>query len=331
MESVDFRRWTVKELKYYLTQYDVDMRDIEGTGANGNITKADLINAIEDIEEGITRYSIPNTPNIKIPNTKIPNTKYDFDLLPGDVQAEIFNKDISLSRKSPYISKSISRATNQNVCQLPILLQEIINYINTFVPEKIYVFLVGGIRPQTKFNVNKHYLVRHPKDNQPAGYHAMIDWITLFDNNTVDMRSNYKTDMVVFNTQFFRIAEDAKRVFEYDLLTMYNIYNNRLSCKQHAYAKNKVIATLRSKQLDLNKNVPYTMLLPWYMYLRTNLLQFPVQLPINNYFDYKVTMDEDDNIILVEPYMEPRELIGELKSQCNDMYQLLLKQLNLLE
>lgn len=319
MEPVNFRRWNVKELRAYLIQYGVNMKDIQGSGTNGNITKADLINTIEKIEEGVAFHSQPNRFSSKLSPTKLSPSKYNplsFDQLPGDVQAEIFNKDMSLSRKSPYISKSINRSTNQNICQLPISSQEVVNYVNT------YVFLVGGTRESTKFNVNKNYLVKYPTNNQPAGYYIMVEWIYLNPNNTINLKFDYN------NTDFFRRAAEAQRVLEYDLLTSYHIYNNRLSCNIPFYAKNKVINILNSKQVDLNTS--YVKLLSWYMYLRTNLDQFPVLLPKNNYFDYKVTMDKD-NIILVEPYINPVELMNQLKSQCQHMYQLLLKQLNLLE
>lgn len=47
MES--FEHWTVVELKNYLLQHDISMKDIEGSGKNGNVIKKDLIKAVKKI------------------------------------------------------------------------------------------------------------------------------------------------------------------------------------------------------------------------------------------------------------------------------------------
>ena len=60
MNSYDFHRWTVKELRAYLLQYDIHIKDIQGTGKNGNVIKEDLIRTINEIEEGIQLNETPN-------------------------------------------------------------------------------------------------------------------------------------------------------------------------------------------------------------------------------------------------------------------------------
>lgn len=67
MEPIDFNRWTVKELKEYLIQYDINIEDIQGSGKNGNVIKLDLIRTIEDIEEGIQLNELSMYQNTSVP------------------------------------------------------------------------------------------------------------------------------------------------------------------------------------------------------------------------------------------------------------------------
>lgn len=277
------------------------------------------------IKDGYTFDMLKHGHQTRSKNTYIKtlnNEQFNIELLPEDVQAEIF-KDTALLKKSPYISKTISQSTNQQLCQLAITPQEVIHYVNTYVPEKIYFFLLSGLKSSTKFGVNKFYLVQYPNLNEKAQYEYMTEWIYHRSNN-IKVRSEYTPDRNI-------VAQDIFwRELDYDLLTCYNILTDRLSCKQPSYAKNKVITKLKSKQVDID-NANYTDLLVWFMYLRTNLLQFPVKIPNNKYFNYVVTVNDKNNIILIEPYIEESKFINGLKSECNTMYQQLLKQLNLLE
>lgn len=255
-------------------------------------------------------------------NTLYHVTQFNMSQLPGELQSEIFKQDLSLLRRSPYISKSIKQSVKQELCQTTITLQEVVDYADTVVPEKVYIFPLSGLRPTTKFNVNKYYLVQYPSSTKPSGYNVMIEWID-YINNVISLSYKY------FN-QLNTIKPDSiRKDTTYDLLTCYHVYHRRASCTIKDYAKNKVIHLLKSKQVDLNR-VKYIDLLVWYMYLRTNLQQFPVQLDKNPYFDYKVTVDDQDNIITIEPFTEPFKLISDLKTQCMIMYQQLLQQLNLL-
>lgn len=69
MDDENFNRWTVKDLKEYLLQYDVTTRDIEGTGKNGNVVKNDLIYAIKklhenDINNDVSFIRLDDIPNL---------------------------------------------------------------------------------------------------------------------------------------------------------------------------------------------------------------------------------------------------------------------------
>lgn len=66
------------------------------------------------------------------------------------------------------------------------------------------------------------------------------------------------------------------------------------------------------------------------MYLRTNLQQFPLKLPINPYYDYVVTINDQNTMIEVYPSINPDLLLLQLGNDCDMFYQILLTQLHLL-
>jgi len=47
MESIDFNKLKIPELKEWLLQYNIDDEDIMGTGKNGRLLKIDRINALQ--------------------------------------------------------------------------------------------------------------------------------------------------------------------------------------------------------------------------------------------------------------------------------------------
>lgn len=49
MDTEDFNKWSVKDLKEYLLQYDIIEDDIEGSGKNGRIIKADLVRTADNL------------------------------------------------------------------------------------------------------------------------------------------------------------------------------------------------------------------------------------------------------------------------------------------
>lgn len=250
------------------------------------------------------------------------NNKFDIESLPADIQNEIFSKDVHLLKTAPHISKMINKSTHQAICQMPINKKEMIDYVNTMEPERIYIFPLSELRSMTKFNVNKCYLRKYKKINEKPTYAIIVEWIH-YSYNIVNLNIDKSNDLT-FN------LENFIRDMDYDLLTSYHIYNKRPSCQIKNYAKTRVIHHLTSKKVNY-ENINYVNLLVWYMYLRINLYQFPVQLYNNKYSEYRVTTDEKDDIILVEPYIDSDVLMIDLKNDCMMMYQELLKQLNLLD
>lgn len=80
MEQENFNKWSVKDLREYLLQYDIIDEDIKGTGKNGNIIKSDLVHTAKKL-------------NIKSAS-KIQSSK---------------NKDKSIIKSSKSIEKSASK------------------------------------------------------------------------------------------------------------------------------------------------------------------------------------------------------------------------------
>lgn len=252
-----------------------------------------------------------------------------FDQLPEDLQSEIFSQELSTLKRSPYISKFTNKATTQKLCQLAITNIELMAYVHDVVPEKLYVF-PSGLRPTTKFNVNKFHLIQPPllKNDYQLGYNSLIEWISVI-NNVVTLHYEYVgNDVSRFNNLVIGNIES-------DLLTSYYIYKRRISCQNIPnYAKNQILKKLQLESLKIKNN--YVELLYWYMYLRTNLLSFPIQLLKNPYFDYKVTMDNKGNITSIDHNLgnqiikadEGFEILIDLKTSCDALYNQLLQQLN---
>lgn len=65
MEEENFSKWTVKDLKEYLLQYDIITKDIKGSGKNGNVLKQDLIYTAKTIGK---QHVITNHNKAEIPD-----------------------------------------------------------------------------------------------------------------------------------------------------------------------------------------------------------------------------------------------------------------------
>lgn len=265
--------------------------------------------------------------NLKIIEPKVDLKNFDyFDQLPEELQSDILSRDIKILRQSPYISKLTDKATKNIKCQLEITITEFENYIKDVAPEYVYLFpALSGLRPTTKFNVNKCTLIQYPtlNNNYERKYNMLIEWIIL--KNGVATTSQKLID----NTSpLINLILKS----EYDVITSYFIYNRRESCDKPHYAKNQVVKLLKLKRDTIDVN-DYINLLSWYLYLHTNLLRFPVLLNKHNYFDYKVFLDDKGNIIMIESVNEitSSELIMQLQNDTTMLYQQLLSQLQKLE
>lgn len=86
----DYSKWSINELTTYLSQYDIEKEDIEGTGKNGRILKSDLIRTVNKITNKSPNKSnkSPNKSNKsnKSPN-KLPKTILTY--LPDETHEQI--------------------------------------------------------------------------------------------------------------------------------------------------------------------------------------------------------------------------------------------------
>ena len=238
-------------------------------------------------------------------------TFYNFEKLPYELQVMIFNHaDIKLS---PYISKNIYKICLDALGNIRLNINEVNKYIQKFSPEYIAIFTIYDDTSKIKYRIVKLWLNQSPTiaNQYTFNYRKMREEIEVVDNNVYLSRYS---DAVIINK-----GKDSHNPKSHnDLLNQYFIYKLRTSCQSLSnYAKNKVINKLKnySKQLDLNHRLG---LLSWYMFLRTNLLLFPVRLETNRYFD----MDINGN---------GTNQLDALKIDCQHLYQQLLHQIELMD
>lgn len=118
---------------------------------------------------------------------------------------------------------------------------------------------------------------------------------------------------------------------ELDLLTQYIIYKDR-NCdylKSH-FSRNLILNHLKNKYNELYK-INYKSLMMLYVYLKVNLLNFPVKIP-NQFLNREVTIDDDGNIVSIEPPdINSEELLFLIKNTVDDLYNRLLKFINMID
>ena len=242
----------------------------------------------------------------------IPNVLKSFEFfeqLPEDLQTDIYSRNAL--KRSPTISKTANKVTKNKLCELNITKKEFLNYIHEFIPLTAYAI---PYVTKSKYNITKFLLMIYPSVNTELKYIYNAQLIKKDDMNIVTIRQIEE----IFNTVNFDYMSES----EYDLLTSYFIYKRRKSC-QHIpnYAKNQILKLLKLNQ-NKNKNT-YIDELKWYMYLRTNLSQFPYELPKNEYYDYVITVDDKENIM-----DDTKFIMLQLQEDNNQLYQALLDQIN---
>lgn len=231
-------------------------------------------------------------------------TFYYFTKLPYELQSYIFSINAVILKLSPYISTSVLKVCKEALGNCKIDIKEFKQYITSIVPEHVYIYkYIDEI-----CIINKLWLIQPPllKNQYRFVYKNSVETIKIEDNNIVMMYDYMDKNIANFDTKSGQ--------YQHDLLTQYFIYQSRLSLQDvHCYAQNKIINNLilTKSQYDLSHMID---LLSWYMYLRTNLLQFPVKLQRNQYYDYKI-MDNDPVVIT------------QLTKDCDVLYKQLYQQL----
>ena len=232
-----------------------------------------------------------------------------FEQLPEDLQTDIYSRNLYTLKRSPTISKIANKVTKNKLCELNITKKEFLNYIHEVIPHTAYAI---PYVTKSKYNITKFLLMIYPSVNTELKYIYNLQLIEK-DMNIVTL--SQREDMMKVNFDYMSESE-------YDLLTSYFIYKRRKTC-QHIpnYAKNQILKLLKLNQ-NKNKNT-YIDELKWYMYLRTNLSQFPYELPKNEYYDYVITVDDKENITDDTKFM-----MLQLQEDNNQLYQALLDQIN---
>lgn len=240
-----------------------------------------------------------------------PNTLTQFDYfeqLPEDLQTDIYSRT-ALTR-SPTISKTANKITKNKLCELNINKKEFINYINEVSPNTVYAM---PYITRYEYNVTKFLLVNYASVNTELKY--------IYNRQLIEKKGN----IVTLNQEEFidKVNFDDLLESEYDLLTSYFIYRRRKPCQDiKNYAKNQILKLLQSNK-NKNKNT-YIDELKWYMYLRTNLSQFPYELPKNEYYDYVVTVDNNGHINMDDA----KSIMLQLQADNDELYQALLNLIN---
>ena len=236
-------------------------------------------------------------------------TSFDFfEQLPEDLQTDIYS--LNALKKSPTISKTANKITKNKLCELEITIKEFIQYINEAVPNTAYAF---PYLTRSKFNITKLLLGVYPSVKEELKYFYNIQLIEK-DDDIVSLKQSKHVDRVYF---------DQMLESEYDLLNSYFIYKRRKTCQPiKNYAKNQILKLL---QLNQNKNKKtYVDELRWYMYLRTNLSQFPYELPKNDYYNDVITVDDKGNMTMEDA----KPIMIQLQADNDELYEALLEQIN---
>ena len=198
-----------------------------------------------------------------------------FTNLPEDLQNYILmeNDIVKSQRLSPSINKFTKNTYYNQLCDKPITGQEITQYIKNYYPDKVYIFTNSE---EMLINVRKYISVH----DDGYGYAHINEHIK-------KKGLTYKYNHVGGE---FKISITDNEVFT-DLLSMYFIYQQRHceSIRAH-YAKNKVLQSLDDYYHTIDFT-SYASTIRWYLYLRTNLQQFPVLLPKNDFIKYLLTED----------------------------------------
>lgn len=77
MEKENYDKWNVKKLEEFLSQHDINTKDIKGTGKNKKVVKNDLIHAIKNLS------------NKNVINTQAMIHTELNDVLPNDILYQI--------------------------------------------------------------------------------------------------------------------------------------------------------------------------------------------------------------------------------------------------
>ncbi len=237
-----------------------------------------------------------------------------FEQLPEELQIMILSVDEATLKLTPYISKNIYKICLRALSHIKISISEMIHYINHYSPNSIHILSIYD-ELEKKYVVATLTLIDPATEcNKYKFKYRMVSETVIINNDHVSLTHTIYDGVV---SKFHKTTHTKT---ELDFLTQYFIYQLRISCHTlSSYAKNKIINRLKLYKNPLDLNC-YVDLLSWYMYLRTNLLRFPVTLKRNYYYDYKIIVDNKGytNDVIFET----------LKTDCHYLYKQLLEQID---
>ena len=239
---------------------------------------------------------------------------FDFELLLPELQIIILSQSCDLLIQSQRLNHTIRNVTRSAFVNyfkhLKISNQEIEKYIVHYRPSQVsFLFIDQLFKFQQCYR--NHY--KNIYDVNEYSCHAS-------QNQNSFLHNHFKIDHIYII-----------RKSQVDLLTLYHICKLRqLESDINNYAKNVAINTLHSIYKGYNKT-HYMGLLESWCYLRFNADRFPILPRHEKFMEYKVTLDHDDNVIMVNDQITPHQLMLQLKESCDFWYQQLLIQLNKLD
>jgi hypothetical protein len=160
MESFD--DWTILELKDYLLQHNISMKDIKGSGKNGNVVRKDLIKVLKKIHRNDIKSSklsfklFKKSPKQSQQNSYIKST-YSTDIqLNDDILYEIMlNASIDVMKPLCLSSHSL-----YNICQDNDFWQKKLTYHSLPPLYKSPTTMDEWIKEYTKLFLYQHHIIK---------------------------------------------------------------------------------------------------------------------------------------------------------------------------
>lgn len=256
----------------------------------------------------------------------------NFKTLPPELQSIILSENVDVLEKTPILTREMIKIVKQpylsEICTKPISKKEIELYVNKYMPEHIYYFSHENIRilhlTAMKFTL---------KDVNLPEYTYSVSW------ELVEEEENILTYQIIGgDDQDTNVLKQGDSLVKYaidlelDLLTQYHIYRDRNCDKLKInFSRNLILNHLVNKYKTLYE-LNYKSLLILYVYLKVNLLYFPVKIPKGLYLNVVVTIDNNNDIINIEDNLiTPENLLLAIKNDVDYLYKELTKQINMLD
>lgn len=244
-----------------------------------------------------------------------------FNNLPSELQSKIYSENERNLIDAQLISKSSKYITQNDflnqICSKKITETEIKHYINNYIPGHIYFFYNDEFERNISMGVMKYNLIDQDGSDDYQ-YYLSFDYI-----ETIDDLISYFIQMkgVVTKNDFKYYYRDP------DLLTKYFIYKNRLCDRiQPGFSKKQILNELKEKYNQYYIK-DYDSLLDLYLYIKTNLLNFPVLIPKNIFIDYQVDVHKLD-VLTNGKKLTYDQLMSTLIDQVDILYIKLIEEIN---